>query len=96
LTYSDFLAIVRSLPAATPTRTEPMKTPATQQQLDTLRNLAAVAERQGFAESAQCGFISYNKARIGQAFQEEVNARIHCIREILRTSKGSLFADSIA
>jgi hypothetical protein len=69
---------------------------ATSQQLDTLRNISSVAEREGFTESAKCGFISYSKARIGQADQEEVNARIHGIREIIRTAKGSMFADAIA
>ena len=69
---------------------------ATQQQLDTLRNISAVAEREGFAESAKCGFTTYSKAQTGQAEQEEVNARIHGIREIIRTAKGSMFADAIA
>lgn len=69
---------------------------ATAEQLETLRNISSVAEREGFTESAKCGFISYSKACIGQAGQEEVNARIHGIREIIRTAKGSMFADAIA
>ena len=78
-----------------PTQTaKPMR--ATEQQLETLRNISAVAEREGFTESAKCGFISYSRGVSNQASQEEVNSRIHGIREILRTAKGSKFADSIA
>lgn len=69
---------------------------ATDQQLDTLRNLSAVAEREGFTEAAKGGFICYSKAMTGQAYREEVNARSHDIRQILSTYKGSVFADSIA
>ena len=69
---------------------------ATLEQLETLRNVSTVAEREGFIESSKCGFISYSKGKTGQADQEEVNARIHSIREILRTYKGSMFADAIA
>ena len=66
------------------------------EQLETLRNISAIAEREGFTESAKCGFISYSKGKTGQANQEEINARIHGIREIIRTAKGSMFADAIA
>jgi hypothetical protein len=69
---------------------------ATSEQLETLRNISVVAEREGFTESSKCGFVSYSKAKTGQADQEEVSARIHSIREILRTYKGSMFADAIA
>ena len=71
-------------------------TNATAEQLETLRNLASNAERLGLVESAKAGFVTYSKAKTGNAQQEEVNARIHGIREIIRTSKGSVFADAIA
>jgi hypothetical protein len=68
----------------------------TTNQLETLRNLAATAESIGLTEAAKAGFVSYSKAKIGNAGQEEVNARIHGIREIIRTAKGSVVADAIA
>jgi hypothetical protein len=69
---------------------------ATQEQLETLRNLASNAERLGLAEPAKAGFTTYSKASTGRANQEEVNARIHGIREIIRHGHGSATADSIA
>lgn len=71
-------------------------TKPTANQLETLRNLAAFAERLGYSESAVAGFTSYSQGKTGQADQEQVNARIHGIREIIRTYHGSLVADSIA
>jgi hypothetical protein len=96
-----FLAIWEGIPyvllSCTTQRTNrPNQMKATPEQLETLRNLAANAEREGFAEAAKAGFISYSMGRTGTASQEEINSRIHGIREILRTYKGSLFADLIA
>ena len=68
----------------------------TTEQLETLRNLASNAERFGLIEPAKAGFVTYSKAKTGNAKQEEVNARIHGIREIIRTIKGSFIADAIA
>jgi hypothetical protein len=69
---------------------------ATTDQLDTLRNLSSTAERLGYAEASRRGFASYSRGKIGQSNQEEINARIHGIREIIRNYHGSIFADSIA
>ena len=71
-------------------------TQATSEQLETLRNVANVAEKLGFTSASQSAFLTYSKARTGQASQEEVNARTHGTREIIRTYHGSLVADSIA
>ena len=65
-------------------------------QLETLRNLASNAERLGLLESSKAEFITYSKGKTGNANQEEINARIHGIREIIREIKGSAFADAIA
>ena len=65
-------------------------------QIETLRNLAATAERMGLIEPAKAGFTSYSKALTGSAFQEEVNAMSHNIRQQIAWIKGSAFADSIA
>lgn len=73
-----------------------MDSKPTAQQLDTLRNLASVAEKLGYTESSKCGFVTYAKAKTSGADMEEVNSRIHGIREIIRTYQGSQFADAIA
>ena len=69
---------------------------ASNNQLETLRNISNQCEKLGYKEAAKAGFTAYNKGRIGQISQEEANARIHSMREIIRTYHGSKVADSIA
>ena len=69
---------------------------ATAQQLETLRNLSATAERLGMAEPAKAGFTTYSKASTGSANQESVNAMSHNIRQQIAWVKGAAVADAIA